>query len=58
MRDSMIFTRGGAGEKTLRWVIPGSRLFKISFGGNRAVKKVARSLCHAPKRLPPRLYRH
>jgi hypothetical protein len=58
MRDSMIFTHGGGGEKTLHWVIPRSRLFKISFGGNRAVKKVARSLCYAPKRLPSRVYRH
>jgi hypothetical protein len=57
MRDSMIFTHGGAGKKTLRWVIPGS-LFKISFGDDRAVKKVARSLCHAPKRLPSRVYHH
>jgi hypothetical protein len=40
--------------KTIRWVIPGSRLFKTCFGGNRAVKKVARFLCRAPKRLPSR----
>jgi hypothetical protein len=34
------------------WVIRGSRLFNTCFGCNRAVRKVARSLCHAPKRLP------
>jgi hypothetical protein len=38
--------------KAIRWVIPGSRLFKTCFGRNRAVTKVARPLCHVPKRLP------
>jgi hypothetical protein len=42
--------------KTIRWVVLGSRLFKARFRGNRAVEKVARSLCHVPKRLPSRRF--
>ena len=32
--------------------VPGSRLFKACFGRRSAVRKVARSRCHTPKRLP------
>jgi hypothetical protein len=43
-----------ADELPRPWVIRGSRLFNSCFGCNRAVSKVAGSLCHAPKRLPSR----
>jgi len=53
MRDSMIFTHGGAGKKTLCCVIPGSRLSKISFGGNRAVEESCKVLYATRKSAPP-----
>jgi hypothetical protein len=55
MRESMTVYGRRRWEKTLLWVIRGSRLFKISFSGNRVVKKVARALFHGVKRLPSRL---
>jgi hypothetical protein len=52
--ESITFRQQKRWVKAIRWVVPGSRLFKTCFGCNRAVRKVARSLCRAPKQLPSR----